>query len=138
MQIGVVARNTGLSVDTIRFYEKQSLITPAQRSAGGYRLYDESIVQRLQLISRAQELGFSLQEIRELLVIEDGVSGCSHVRDLITAKSDQVKAKIAGLRAIERRLARAQQQCSDALRKSCNAECPVLRDLELGQAKGSR
>jgi DNA-binding transcriptional MerR regulator len=75
MQIGRVAQSTGLSVDTIRFYEKQSLIPLARRTdAGyrGYRVYDESTVDRLQLIGRAQSLGFSLQDIRELLLIEDG------------------------------------------------------------------
>jgi len=82
MQIGRVAQSTGLSVDTIRFYEKQSLIPLAQRTDAGYRVYDESTVDRLQLIGRAQSLGFSLQEIRELLLIEDGEpDGCSHVRD---------------------------------------------------------
>src|SRR5258705_10608925 len=69
MQIGRVAQSTGLSVDTIRFYEKQSLIPLAQRTDAGYRVYDESTVDRLQLIGRAQSLGFSLQEIREFLLI---------------------------------------------------------------------
>lgn len=97
MQIGSVAQNTGLSVDTIRFYEKVFLISPAQRSPAGDRVYDERAVERLQLIGRAQSLGFSLQEIRELLLIEDGQpNGRSHVRDLIAAKVDQVKEKIAG------------------------------------------
>ncbi len=94
MQIGRVAQSTGLSVDTIRFYEKQSLIPPAQRTDAGYRVYDESTVDRLQLIGRAQSLGFSLQEIRELLLIEDGEpDGCSHVRDLIADKVRQVKER---------------------------------------------
>ncbi|HTF62298.1 MAG TPA: MerR family transcriptional regulator [Edaphobacter sp.] len=95
MQIGKVAQSTGLSVGTIRFYEKQSLIPLAQRTDGGYRVYDESTVDRLQLIGRAQSLGVSLQEIRELLLIEDGESGGgSHVRDLIAARVEQVREKI--------------------------------------------
>ncbi|GAA3771522.1 Zn(2+)-responsive transcriptional regulator [Terriglobus aquaticus] len=139
MLIGEVAQNTGLSIDTIRFYEKESLIGPPQRSAGGYRLYDEHAVDRLQLIGRAQQLGFSLQEIRELLVIEDGESGeCSHVRDLIASKIEQVKAKIAGLKSIEKRLAKAQQQCNAALTNSCDVKCPVLQELESGKEKVSR
>ena len=139
MQIGKVAQNTGLSVDTIRFYEKESLIGPTQRSAGGYRLYDGRTVERLQLINRAQQLGFSLQEIRELLVIEDGESGgCSHVRDLIATKVEQVRARIAGLRQIEKRLAKAQQQCTAALTDSCDVQCPVLQELESGREKVSR
>jgi DNA-binding transcriptional MerR regulator len=99
--IGRVAQSTGLSVDTIRFYEKQSLIPLAQRTDGGYSVYDESTVDRLQLIGRAQSRGFSLQEISELLLIEDGEpNGCSHVRHLIADKVRQVKEKIAGLRRI--------------------------------------
>lgn len=139
MQIGEVAQNTGLSIDTIRFYEKEGLIGPPQRSAGGYRLYDERTVDRLRLINRAQQLGFSLQEIRELLVIEDGESGaCSHVRDLITTKIEQVRARIAGLRQIERRLAKAKHQCCAALTDSCDVQCPVLQELESGRGKVSR
>ncbi len=137
LQIGSVAQNIGLSVDTIRFHEKVCLISPAQRSPAGYRLYDERAVERLQLIGRAQSLGFSLHEIRELLLIEDGQpNGWFHVRDLIAAKVDQVKEKIAGLRRIEKRLAKAQEQCSTALKRSCSAQCPILQQLELGRARG--
>ena len=139
MQIGRVAQSTGLSVDTIRFYEKQSLIPLAQRTDAGYRVYDENTVDRLQLIGRAQSLGFSLQEIRELLLIEDGQpDGCSHVRDLITDKVKQVKEKIAGLRRIEKRLAKAQEQCGTALKRSWSAQCPSLQELESGRERGSK
>lgn len=137
MQIGRVAESTGLSVDTIRFYEKQGLVPPTQRTSAGYRVYEDTDVDRLRRIGRAQDLGFSLQEIRELLLIEDGEpDGCSHVRDLIADKIGRVKEKIIGLRRIEKRLAKAQEQCAAALTKSCNAECPVLRELESGREKG--
>jgi DNA-binding transcriptional MerR regulator len=137
MQIGRVAQNTGLSIDTIRFYEKQALIHAPRRSSAGYRVYDERDVERFRFIGRAQNLGFSLQEIRELLVIESREGdGCSHVHDLIAAKIDQVKEKIAELKRIESRLTRAQKQCSAALMKSCNAECPILAELESGARKG--
>jgi MerR family copper efflux transcriptional regulator len=139
MQIGRVAQSTGLSVDTIRFYEKQSLIPPARRTDAGYREYDENTVDRLQVIGRAQSLGFSLQEIRELLLIEDGEpGGCSHVRDLIADKVRQVKEKIAELRRIEKRLAKAQAQCSTALKRTCSARCPILQELESGRERGSK
>ena len=128
MQIGRVAQSTGLSVDTIRFYEKQSLIPLAQRTDAGYRVYDEGTVERLQLIGRAQSLGFSLQEIRELLLIEDGEpNGCSHVRDLIADKVRQVKEKIAGLRRIEKRLTKAQEECSTALKRLAVPNVPFSR-----------
>jgi len=93
----------------------------------------------LQLIGRAQSLGFSLQEIRELLLIEDGQpDGCSHVRDLIADKVKQVKEKIAGLRRIEKGLAKAQEQCSTALKRSCSAQCPILQELESVRERGSK
>jgi DNA-binding transcriptional MerR regulator len=137
MQIGSVAQNTGLSVATIRFYEKVCLISPAQRSPQATGFYDERAVERLQLIGRAQSLGFSLQEIRELLLIEDGQPNVrSHVRDLIAAKVDQVKERIAGLRRIEKRLAKAQEQCGTALKRSCSAQCPILQQLESGRERG--
>jgi MerR family copper efflux transcriptional regulator len=137
MQIGQVAQNTGLSIDTIRFYEKQGLVHAPQRSSGGYRVYRERDIERFRFIGRAQSLGFSFQEIRELLVIESSEGdGCSHVHDLVAAKIDQVKEKIAELKRIESRLTTAQMQCSAALMKSCNAECPVLEELESGARKG--
>jgi DNA-binding transcriptional MerR regulator len=116
MQIGMVAQSTGLSVDTIRFYEKQSLIPLAQRTDAGYRVYDESTVDRLQLIGRAQSLGFSLREIRELLLIEDGEpDGCSHVRDLIADKVSQVKEKIAAAGMLNPLLATSIQVASELI-----------------------
>jgi DNA-binding transcriptional MerR regulator len=137
MQIGQVAQSTGLSIDTIRFYEKQDLIPPARRTLGGYRVYEDRDIERLRFVSSAQNLGFSLQEIRELLVIEDSEgNGCSHVHDLVAAKISRVKEKITELRRIESRLTKAQKQCSAALVKSCDAECPVLEELESGARKG--
>jgi DNA-binding transcriptional MerR regulator len=137
MQIGQVAQSTGLSIDTIRFYEKQGLVHAPPRSSGGYRVYDDRDVERFQFVSRAQNLGFSLQEIRELLVIESRKgNGCSHVHDLIATKIDQVKEKIAELKRIESRLTKAQKQCNAALMKSCSAECLVLEELGSGTKRG--
>jgi DNA-binding transcriptional MerR regulator len=131
MQIGQVAQSTGLSIDTIRFYEKQALVPQPPRTSAGYRIYQERDVERLRLIGRVQNLGFSLQEIREILLIENGEGdGCAHVRDLVAAKIDQVKEKIAELKRFESHLRKAQKQCNAALMKSCNAECPVLEELE--------
>jgi DNA-binding transcriptional MerR regulator len=69
IQIGQVARETGLTVDAIRFYEKQRLLKPAPRTEGGFRLFSGQDLQQIQFIRRAQELGFSLSEIRDLLVL---------------------------------------------------------------------
>lgn len=70
LQIGQVAQRTGLSVDAIRFYEKSGLLARPARTQGGYRLYEEREVADLEFIQKAQQLGFSLNEIRELFSIQ--------------------------------------------------------------------
>lgn len=88
MRIGRASEQTGLSADAIRFYEKQRLLERPPRTEGGFRLFAPEHIQRIQLIRRAQQLGFSLSEIRELLVLQHGDGEtCSHVRDLLRAKS---------------------------------------------------
>ena len=137
MLIGQVAQTTGLSIDTIRFYEKQSLVPQPQRTSARYRVYDERDVERLRFIGRAQNLGFSLQEIRELLAIAASQGdGCSHVLELVAAKVVQVKEKIAELKRIESQLQNAQKRCNAALVGSCNAKCPVLKALGPGRYEG--
>jgi DNA-binding transcriptional MerR regulator len=74
MQIGEVAERTGLSLRTIRYYEEVDLVVPSARSQGGFRLYTEPDVQRLDVIKRMKPLGFQLEEMRELLGILDALS----------------------------------------------------------------
>src|SRR3984885_9457498 len=106
IQIGQVAREGGLTVDAIRFYEKQRLLKPALRSEGGFRLFSRQDLQHIQFIRRAQELGFSLTEIRELLALNGEQTGaCTHVRDMLVAKLDSVRQKITELRKLEGQLA---------------------------------
>src|SRR5579884_2217193 len=71
IRIGKVSQATGLSIDTIRFYEKRGLLDRPLRSEGGFRLFDAEDIQRMQFIRRAQQLGFSLAEIRELRALEE-------------------------------------------------------------------
>src|SRR5258705_2805742 len=102
LQFAKVAKRPALTVDAIRFYEKAGLLPPPARTEGGYRLYQGQEVADLQFIQKAQQLGFSLNEIRELFSIQrhpDEV--CVHVRDLIAAKLGAVRAKIAELQKIE-------------------------------------
>ena len=73
MQIGEVAEQTRLSLRTIRYYEETGLVTPATRSPGGFRLYSEADVDRLRLLRQAKPLGFSLDELRDLLAVLDGL-----------------------------------------------------------------
>src|SRR5713101_5664567 len=111
LQIGQVAKRTGLTVDAIRFYEKSGLLPRPARTQGGYRLYEAREVADLEFIQNAQQLGFSLNEIRELFSIQRHPHQvCVHVRDLITQKLGVVRAKIAELRAMETELAGALRQ----------------------------
>ena len=132
LQIGPVAKKTGLTVDAIRFYEKSGLLPRPTRTEGGYRLYQEREVADLQFIQRAQQLGFSLTEIRELSSIQRHPNeACAHVRDLIAAKLGVVRAKIADLEKLESDLAGALRQCRTALRKPSKRSecCPVLKEI---------
>lgn len=134
LQIGEVAKKTGLTVDAIRFYERSGLLTCPARTQGGYRVYQEREVADLEFIQRAQLLGFSLNEIRELFSIQRHPNeACAHVRDLIAAKLGVVRTKLAELQKIEKDLAGALRKCRTVLRRpskepSC---CPILKEISM-------
>lgn len=103
LQIGDVAAQTGLTVDAIRFYERERLLRTAARSSGGFRLFSQSDVDDLAFIGNAQELGFSLQEIRELMALKNALHpDCKQVEQLLDHKITAVRAKIAALCNLER------------------------------------
>ena len=138
LQIGAVAQETGLTVDAIRFYEKSGLLKRPPRTEGGFRLFRMQDVQNLKFIRKAQDLGFSLQEIRELLLLQgDSVAACGHVRELLDQKLASVRGKIEELQKLERSLASALRKCDrelKALGASHEERCPVLE--ELGRTNG--
>lgn len=102
MTISRAAEEAGVGVETIRFYERRGLIKqPARPRSGGYRFYDDEVVERIRFIRQAQELGFSLREITELLSLRaDPGADCGDVRKQATAKREEVGHKIAQLRKI--------------------------------------
>lgn len=99
MLIGELAQKTGLSRDTIRFYEKIGLIAPSQRNGGnGYKEYDETIVERLTLITQAKALGFTLNEIKqEVTAWQDGQLSQEEKIQLFEQKIEQINTKIQQL-----------------------------------------
>ena len=132
-KIGQVAQETGLSIDTIRFYEKLGLLKRSPRTEGGFRLFGIGDIETLKFVRKAQELGFSLNEIRELLILRsDHVPACSHVKELLDQKLLAVERKITELQNLERSLKRALQKCKRELKtvaaghKEC---CPVLDEI---------
>jgi DNA-binding transcriptional MerR regulator len=111
-KIGQVAHETGLSIDTIRFYEKQGLLKRSARTEGGFRLFGIGDIEMLKFVRKAQELGFSLNEIRELLILRSNhVPACSHVKELLDQKVVAVEQKIRELQDLERSLKPALQKC---------------------------
>ena len=100
-------------METIRYYERVGLLPRPPRSAGRYRLYDTRDVRRLAFVRRARELGFTLDEVRALLVLSaaNSENTCSEVRDLTARHLADVRAKIADLRAMERVLSEAVRRC---------------------------
>ncbi len=133
VQIGEVARQTGLGIDAIRFYEREGLLREPARTEGGFRLFDRDSIRDLKFIRRAQELGFSLIEIRELLILRrTRPEECSHVRDLLRQKLNRVEEKVRELLKMETELKTALRKCNRDLKRAGNKvekRCPVLEEL---------
>ena len=138
-RIGQVAQETGLSIDTIRFYEKQGLLKRSARTEGGFRLFGAHEVGTLKFVRKAQELGFSLSEIRELLVLRaEHLPACLHVKELLEQKLTAVGEKITELQALERSLKRALRQCKKELKTAEPGDedcCPVLDEINQASRK---
>jgi DNA-binding transcriptional MerR regulator len=133
VQIGKLAREMGLSVDTIRFYEKEGLLREPPRTQGGFRLYTPRDVDHLYFIRCAQQLGFSLAEVRELLLIQnENMHACEQVRDFIRQKLASVRQKMNDLKRLEHSLKAALGECEKALGRDDGGAhecCPVLEEL---------
>lgn len=144
IHIGEAAKLAGVSVDTIRFYQKQGLIPATPRSAGGYRLFGEERIRDLAFVKHAQELGFSLNEIKELLSVRQSQHVCPGVQSLLERKLQDVSDKIHRLVHIEKELSRELRNCKRDLRKKRRVRhqecCPLIKKLEQEDgrhAKGS-
>ncbi len=120
---GDLARATGCNIETIRYYEKTGLLPDPPRTNAGYRIYSTAHTTRLRFILRARELGFSMEDIRGLLGLEDEAAPtCAEVKERTERHLADVRAKIADLRRIESVLAETAGRCSGA----DVPDCPVL------------
>lgn len=127
LRIGQVAAQTKLTTETIRYYEKEALITPPRRDGNGYRAYPTSVISRLQYIRRAKNLGFSLNEIRDLLQIFDDKDGeAGAVRQHAQAKLEQIEQSIRALTDIKNTLKALTQACPGSGHK---INCPIFNVL---------
>lgn len=125
---GELAQRCAVNFETVRYYEQQGLIPKPSRSASNYRLYDEDTVRRIRFIKRAQELGFTLHEIKELLSLRaEPRAGCADVRERAQTKVRDIDEKIRTLRGMRRALSRLMTECSG---RGGISECPILDALE--------
>ena len=121
-----------MSVDAIRFYEKERLLQRPSRTSGGFRLFSAEDIDRVRFIRQVQELGFSLGEVKELLVLRSGsVDACSRVRGLLEQKLSKVRHHIQELSKLEEELRCAMKACDTAQRRTRRIQqrCPVLEPV---------
>ena len=123
--IGTLAKRAGVGIDTVRYYERSGLLAPSTRLASGYRRYGPLEISRLRFIRRAQALGFTLQEVRELLALS-ARRDVARVKRAAQAKLDDVNARIASLERIRDGLATLIDACPGHGRA---ADCPILKTL---------
>jgi len=127
ISIGELSRRTGVNIETIRYYERVGMMPHPPRTASGRRLYGQIESRTLSFIRRARELGFSLDEIRTLLVLADqgGHQACVEVRDLAASHLADVRAKITDLKTMEGVLAGAVRRCDEGE----PTDCPLIDAL---------
>ena len=128
LTIGHLARNAGINLETVRYYERVGLLPKAPRSASGYRLFPADATRRLRFIRRAQELGFSLKEIRELLALRVSPRTTNaEIRKRTEAKIADIDGKIRSLESISKTLRKLTKSCAGCGPAS---ECPILESLD--------
>lgn len=127
LSIGKVAKRAGISVETIRFYERKGLLQEPQRKESGYRQYQEEDIRKLVFIQHAKNLGFSLNEIRDLMSLQaDSRSTSREVKDMAEHKLQDIEEKIKMLQRMRRTLKPLVDKCPG---KGPTSECPILDAL---------
>ena len=138
LRIGEVALIAGVSIDTVRYYERRRLLPVAARTEGGFRLFTPDTVERVRFIKQAQELGFSLDEIRELLTT-GGAKECRRVHDHLKVKLTELDERIRSMRDFRKILASHLAACERELsRHAGDAVCPVLVKISGSEKKKKR
>jgi DNA-binding transcriptional MerR regulator len=123
LTIGRLAQRAGVGIDTVRFYERARLLPAPERTASGYRTYHDSDVARLQFIRRAKALGFSLEEIGELLTLNAGKGSRASVKSLAVRRLQDLDRKIRELTVMRDALAHYAHRCSG---KGALEGCPII------------
>jgi Hg(II)-responsive transcriptional regulator len=133
MRIGEIAKQVGITVEAIRFYEKQGLIPPPKRNESGYRDYPEGAVQHVSFIKRAKELGFSLKEIKELMSLQYSPgTTCGEVKKQAEVKILDIEQKIEDLQKIKLVLVDLVSVCPG---QGPISECPIIGSIKTLEKK---
>ena len=128
MRIGQLAKETGLNVQSIRFYEREGLLPSVDRSSSGYRIYQKDSIQRIQFIKHAQEVGFSLKEISELLSLKVNPDGSCHmVQQIAAEKLKQLDERLESIERMKLTLSSMMEMCGEGLPARA---CPILEALD--------
>lgn len=124
MTIGALAKAAGVHVETVRYYQRRGLVDEPKREHGTVRRYDENAVRRLRFVRRAQELGFTLEEIKNLIQLGE-TPNCRGARELAARKLELVNARLAQLRRMEEALRGLVAQCDTGRKR----DCPIIDSL---------
>ncbi|UKE69076.1 heavy metal-responsive transcriptional regulator [Xanthomonas cerealis pv. cerealis] len=132
--IGALARQADVAIDTVRYYERQGLLPAPPRRASGYRDYDAAAVERVRCIRRAKDLGFSLEEIGDLLALQDDrLHGVEGIKQRASERVHELDRRIAQLTEMRDALAALVAECPGRGEPAC---CPILGDIRGGAAPG--
>lgn len=127
LKTGDVAERAGVNIHTVRYYEERDLLPPVPRSAAGHRQFDDEHLAHIRFVKRAQELGFTLEEIRELLSLRADPEAGEEVREKTEAKIEEVEDKICDLQRIKEKLTDLAEACQE---HGDPDDCLVLHALE--------
>lgn len=127
MSIGELARDTGVNVETVRYYERRGLLSPPPRTRTGYRRFNAEAARQIRFIKRAQGLGFTLKEIHDLLTLRaDPDTTCADVKTRAQAKIEDIDSKLRLLNEMRRALAELAETCGG----QDEGHCPILDCLD--------
>ena len=126
LTIGQLAKETGINIETIRYYERRGLIPESPRRESGYREFTPQYIERISFIKRAQTLGFTLREISGLLALADGKFTCKDIRKVAEDKVKEIENRIHDLKKIKKVLNNLVKECTNNRRLSY---CPIIESL---------
>ena len=129
LTVGNLAKQCGVNLETVRYYEGKGLLPKPHRTPSGYRIYNHDSVRRLRFIKHAQHLGFSIKEIKELLALKsDPRTTCANVRQKANDKISEIESKVNSLLAMKETLQRLTRTCAGS---GPISECPILDSLDI-------